>query len=100
MGDNFLFLHKEWGPWTHLRVIITNAEIVDSLEPCEEVCIHCGACRKACPSNAIQRGELLGRACSAYQLEISETINNHDYKCEVCLRACPIGVTPNPVEIQ
>ncbi|MGM0502521.1 MAG: 4Fe-4S binding protein, partial [Bacillota bacterium] len=32
IGDNFLFLHKDWGPWVHLRVLVTNIKIDSSEE--------------------------------------------------------------------
>ena len=99
IGDNFLFLHNEWGPWTHLRVILTNAEISDCLKSCEEVCIHCGACRTACPANAIKEKELLGTTCGAYQHSVAQTIPAYEYNCEVCLRICPIGASPKSVSI-
>jgi epoxyqueuosine reductase QueG len=30
MGDSFLFLHREWGPWVHLRILFTHATILDT----------------------------------------------------------------------
>lgn len=98
IGDNFLFLHREWGPWTHLRILLTDAEIKGRLDPCDAVCIHCGRCVAACPANAIQKEELLGIECGAYQHRISES-TAYDYQCENCIRACPIGTAPRPVQI-
>jgi epoxyqueuosine reductase QueG len=83
-----------------LRVILTNADITDHLPPCESVCIHCGACRNACPANAIQNNELLGNECSIHQKEIADTIDAYSYKCEICARACPIGIAPKIIHIQ
>ena len=99
IGDDFLFLHKEWGHWVHLRVILTDAELADTLEPCEEVCIHCGACLNACPAHAIREDTLLGNVCSEYQNEIGKGITAYEYECEICLRACPIGKAPKQVRI-
>lgn len=99
MGDNFLFLHREWGPWTHLRVILTDAVITDCLKACDAVCIHCGACAAACPANAIQEKELLGTVCGSHQHSIGKSIHAYDYQCEVCLRICPVGSAPEPVTV-
>jgi len=29
LGESFLFLHHTWGPWVHLRVLLTDALIAD-----------------------------------------------------------------------
>ncbi len=98
IGDNFLFLHKEWGPWTHLRIILTDTEVSECLDPCNEVCIHCGACEIACPANAIQKEELLGNKCGAYQNSLTSN-NIYELECEKCIRACPIGIAPKEIHI-
>lgn len=102
IGDNFLFLHKEWGVWAHLRIIITDVEIVDNLPPCEEVCNHCGNCKTSCPSKAIKDDTLLGIECSKYQDKIDADVGvkgSYIFKCEECARACPIGTIPNRITI-
>ncbi len=100
IGDNFLFLHKDWGPWTHLRVIITDAEITENLPPCKEVCIHCEACRASCPAGVIHEDALLGEECDQYQDSRHTQIGIQDsylFKCEACVRACPIGKVPEKI---
>jgi epoxyqueuosine reductase QueG len=102
MGDNFLFLHREWGPWTHLRVMITDAEITDNLPSCENVCVHCGACRSLCPAGVIKEDTLLGAECDEYQDSRHNKTGLQDsylFKCEVCVRACPIGKAPQNINI-
>jgi epoxyqueuosine reductase QueG len=71
IGDNFMFLHKEWGAWTHLRVIVTDVEISETLSTCGDVCNHCGICKTACPAKVIKDDTLLGVECAQYQ-------NKHD----------------------
>ena len=102
MGDNFLFLHKEWGPWTHLRVIITDVEIAGTLLPCHSVCNHCGKCIASCPAQLIKEDTLLGVECDEYQdMKDAETglQGSYVYKCEACARACPIGTAPERIRI-
>jgi epoxyqueuosine reductase len=102
MGDNFLFLHRKWGAWIHLRVIITEAEIIDNLPACEDVCTHCGICKASCPAKVIKDETLLGIECGKYQ-DIRDIENgiggSYIFKCEECVRACPVGNTPEKVII-
>lgn len=102
LGDNFLFLHRNWGPWAHLRVLITDAEIENSLPECNEVCIHCGICKASCPVEAIKDHTLLGVECGKYQDKRDEGSGidgNYIFKCEECVRACPIGSSPEKISI-
>lgn len=62
-----MFLHKEWGAWTQLRVVVTEVEICDNLPSCEGVCNHCGICKISCPAKVIKEDTLLGIECSEYQ---------------------------------
>ena len=91
IGDNFLFLHKDWGPWVHLRVLLTDARINNGqkISKKEEVCIHCGKCVEACPVNAISQNGFNSQKCRERQ----ENLNN-SHSCEICARICPIGEKP------
>ena len=102
IGDNFMFLHKEWGTWAHLRVIVTDAEITDNLPPCEDVCNHCGNCKSSCPAKVIRDDTLQGIECDEYQDKRDAYFGiegNYIYKCEECARACPIGTAPERINI-
>ena len=93
IGDNFLFLHNEWGPWVHLRVLLTDARINSSQKNLDEVtgevCIHCGKCIKACPVNAISQNNFNIEKCRKRNEKL-----NSSHSCEICARVCPIGKTP------
>jgi len=102
IGDNFLFLHRTWGTWTHLRVMLTDAIVSDALPMCETVCVHCGKCEKACPSGAIQQHLFDGKKCGEYQQRerTDQKGNPYEYECEICVRACPVGnLRPRPITI-
>ncbi|MFW2491960.1 hypothetical protein ACN077_25885 [Clostridium chromiireducens] len=102
IGDNFLFLHKEWGAWAHLRVIVSDGEISDKLPECKEVCYHCGICKTSCPAKVIKDDTLLGIECSKYQNKIDEEFGiqgSYTPKCEECARVCPIGEIPERITI-
>jgi len=102
IGDNAMFLHKEWGPWTHLRILITDMEISENLPTCEDVCTHCGICKVSCPTKAIKDDILLGVECGEYQNKQDAEISangSYKFKCEECARACPIGDIPERISI-
>lgn len=100
IGDNFLFLHKTWGPWVHLRLLLTDAQFEAKPIVKNNVCIHCGKCIVACPANAIKAGTFDGIACSNYQTsQYNGVKDNYEWKCEVCARVCPIGIQPVPLKI-
>ncbi|AGB41414.1 4Fe-4S protein [Halobacteroides halobius DSM 5150] len=95
IGDNFLFLHNEWGPWVHLRVLLTDTKINSSQETfIDEVCIHCGKCIKACPVNAIIQNSFNSQRCKERQEQL-----NVAHSCEICARICPIGETPEKIKL-
>lgn len=104
-GDHFLLLHHEWGPWIHLRVVLTSAEIAGE-QPAPAgteagACTHCHRCRDACPGKAIGDGVFDAGQCNRTQGELERTLGTPGYafKCEICLRACPLGTRPAPVRI-
>ena len=90
MGDNFLLLHSDWGPWVHLRVLLTEAKITGGLKNYNaQVCVHCGKCIAACPADALSENDFDIQSCRERQEEMD---NSHS--CEVCARVCPIGELP------
>ena len=99
LGDSFLFMNAEWGPWIHLRVILTDVTI--EIEPgrAREACTHCGRCVEACPSGAIVENAFDGRRCRNKMREMRSALGSVPYvfECERCLRACPIGPEPREV---
>jgi len=101
LGDNFLFMNNEWGPWIHLRVILTNSIIRHVRPEIRDACTHCGECIKVCPAGAIQHGRFDGLACRAGMREMSRTQcdGSFCFECELCLRACPVGTRPRKVQV-
>jgi epoxyqueuosine reductase QueG len=99
LGDSFLFMNTEWGPWIHLRVVLTGAVIETEPRRQAEACTHCGRCIEACPSGAIMENGFDGLRCRNKMREIRNALGNVPYvfECERCLRACPVGVQPREV---
>lgn len=103
LGANYLFLHKEWGPWTHLRVLLTDARFTAENTERIQVCDNCIACIKACPARAIKEGTFDGIGCGEYQkmqLQEKGIAESYIWKCEICARICPKGIKPRPMQIQ
>ncbi|GEM_PF-1028872 len=98
MGYSFLFLHREWGPWVHLRVLLTDADITETraLEAAD-ICLHCESCIEACPGQCLSIGHHDRAACRRCQQAESDRLGirgTYIYECEVCARACPVGDQP------
>lgn len=102
LGDSFLFMNETWGPWIHLRVLISNAKIAYSPLNLDSGCNHCGNCIEACPAGAIAPRNFNGIACRDYMRETARTECDGSYlfECEKCLRVCPIGEQPKEIEVQ
>ncbi len=103
LGDSFLFLHREWGPWVHLRVLLTDAEVVHQDGVDVPVCTHCGRCAEACPGRTLYEDHHDQQACGRYQQSERERLNiraKYRHKCEVCARVCPVGEQPIEVMIR
>ncbi|MFP4020081.1 MAG: 4Fe-4S binding protein [bacterium] len=95
IGDNFLFLHNQWGPWVHLRVLLTEASInSNQIDSAAEVCIHCGKCIEACPANAITKNGFNSQKCRERHDDL-----NSSHSCEICARICPIGESPKEIKV-
>jgi len=103
LGESFLLLHHTWGPWVHLRVLLTDGLIADGKWGLKETCTHCGSCIEACPGKTLSIGNHDQQACRRYQLELRDSLRikaEYRYKCEVCARVCPVGETPQEIVIQ
>lgn len=99
LGDNYLFLHNKWGPWIHLRVMLTEAVIFKrNIEgKKEQICIHCNKCIESCPGKAIGKDYFNGALCDSTQDRMKSEIKiaeGYIWKCEICARICPTGKSP------
>jgi len=54
IGFSKVFLTKQFGPRVRLGLIFTDAELEpDPILDTGDICIHCGACQRECPGNAV-----------------------------------------------
>jgi len=103
LGKSFLFLHHTWGPWVHLRVLLTDAVIADGQRDPKGICTHCGKCIEACPGQALSVGNHDQKVCGVTQQSLRDRLMikaEYRYKCEACVRACPVGEAPRDIEIR
>jgi epoxyqueuosine reductase len=102
MGRSFLFLHHEWGPWVHLRVLLTNARFGDKVRHSRIPCTGCKSCIESCPAQALSADAHDEEACTRYQQSLNArpaTETGRRVKCEACARACPVAAPPREITI-
>lgn len=66
MGMSGKIINKKYGPFMRYCFIITDAPLECDEELKESVCDKCGACKNACPGNAISEDGLDTWQCSVY----------------------------------
>lgn len=98
MGWNNQLIIPGKGSYFFLGVLLTTLEL-EADKPCMEHCMQCGACERACPSDALRCGETVDarRCLSCLTIEhkgelpewVSEVIGNHVYGCDECQKCCP-----------
>ena len=102
-GIGFLGLNNQLiisgkGSYFFLGVLLTTLELEPD-EPCDETCMQCGACERACPSGALHCGEPVDarRCLSCLTIEhkgdlpewVRDVIGNRVYGCDECQKYCP-----------
>jgi epoxyqueuosine reductase QueG len=69
IGLNRLLVTPEYGPFIRLGTILTDAFLNAEQSLDENPCDECGACKDACPAEAIKEdGTLEYRACASYMM--------------------------------
>lgn len=120
--DNGMLAVPGHGCEVFLAEIVTTLQLGEGGEAAapedsmEDICLHCGACRRACPAGALGAdGVVDARRCLSYL-----TIEHHGewtdpvyqeamaaqeeqralFGCDICLRVCPLnrGLVPTRIE--
>ena len=92
IGDHGLLLTKPYSSYVFLAEIITDA-ILPTESPAVGECLHCGACRRACPVQLDKSRCLsaLTQKKGALSEEEARLLDNHPlvWGCDTCQDACP-----------
>ena len=96
----FLF-HPTWGPWVHLRVLATTAELgVRPQLSGDQLCDGCDLCISECPAEAISEESFAGLQCPSYREARGEYepygANRLLPYCKPCVWIRPKGQQPVP----
>lgn len=111
-GDNGALIVPGIGPEVFLAEILTTIEFEPD-SPSNAECLHCGACRRACPTGALQPdGTIDCRRCISYLTiehrgpwthpdaiaAMHTDVGRHSlFGCDRCITACPLrNDTSNP----
>ncbi len=95
LGDNGLLITERYGTLVFLGEVISDApaEPHPLASPCE--CEHCGACRRACPTAALEgRGDCLSALTQQKGTLPESTLalmlrHSTVWGCDLCQTACP-----------
>lgn len=104
-GDNTLALVGDWGSRVCLTAIAFNRSLNPVRPPASPACLHCGACRRACPTGALGSGGVdRSRCLSAATLSpgiqpawLQPLFQGRVHGCDLCQAACPLNGQPQPV---
>ncbi|MGE4549735.1 MAG: epoxyqueuosine reductase [Intestinibacillus sp.] len=109
LGDNGLIFDDLYGSYVFIGSILTDLQIDPT--PGERQCLHCGMCRRACPSGALGEDGTVdqNRCLSALTQQGGElqpkeaaAVSNAPliWGCDICSEVCPLNrgvpLTPNP----
>ena len=101
IGDNYMLIHEKYGSFVFLAELLTTVspEVFgwqgEETLPAETGCLHCGACKKACPmvrenmpclSAVTQKKGVLSEEETAYLQKYGSA-----WGCDICQLACPMN---------
>ncbi|MEG0614450.1 MAG: DUF1730 domain-containing protein [Oscillospiraceae bacterium] len=106
-GDNSLLITKEFGSYVFLGEIVTDMEIMPSI-PSDGGCLHCSACKKACPTSCLDK-KFVKADClsdisqkkgilSAAEEDLLRK-NGLAWGCDACQTACPMNFQAKETQI-
>jgi len=96
IGNNCLFLHKEFGARVRLGTVFTDCEFENPTEYPENPCTHCNICKEKCPSGAISGKNWSYDRESFFNAAKCSEFMKREYKhigrgavCGICVKYCP-----------
>ena len=101
-GDNGLIINPVYGSYVFIGSIISELDPVDIPHISEgRRCVHCGACRRACPSPELCLSRIT-QTKGILPPEHVELIREQGsaWGCDVCQSVCPANRAPEPTPIE
>lgn len=98
VGKNRFLINSEYGTYTFIGYIITDAELKPDKTILAE-CSNCGRCIKACPGGALSETGLDAQKCVSYITQKKGELTNEEMEavkrsgsawgCDICQIVCP-----------
>ena len=99
LGDNYMLINEKYGSFVFLAEILSTAE-PEALgfsgnvsEPC--YCIHCGACKRACPMviDGMECLSALTQKKGVFTEDEKQYLRKYGsaWGCDICQLACPLN---------
>ena len=100
IGDNNLLINEKYGSWVFIGEIVTDLKLKGSKSYKE--CLHCGACKAACPGGCLGYGCFNKQNCLSYITQKKGTLEPYEislikkspliWGCDICQECCPMNL--------
>ena len=106
-GDSYVIINEKYGSFVFIGEVLTNNTAaslgLDGAPKAVRECLHCGACRSACP---MKNGRECLSAVTQKKGELTDDEksyireNGYAWGCDICQISCPLnrGVAETPIE--
>ena len=113
LGKNGLIFDRTYGSYVFIGTVLTDLP-AQPTPTTYETCPNCGACERACPAKALDKGRVNTQAClsdltqSKKELTVEQVqqLKQHPliWGCDICSQVCPLNKkakeTENPAFLQ
>ncbi len=110
IGDNGLLINEKYGSYVFIGDIVTDIdpELIGAVRPMQiNECLHCGACKHACPTGILRSAgndclsAITQRKGELMQKEADLMIKyNTAWGCDICQSVCPYNKEPKLTPIE
>lgn len=100
LGDNGLIINETYGSWVFIGEIVTDLALTTK-EHEPKGCLHCGACKKACPAGALKVSPFNPENCLSFITQKKKALSPEEealvikgglaWGCDVCQECCPMN---------
>ena len=108
IGEHNLLLTEKYGSFVFLGEVLLKEELPEKTGSFPKLCTHCGNCKKACPTNALENGFERGK-CLSFLSQKKQLTDEEEalyvksklaWGCDICQFACPVNqkVQKTPID--